>query len=174
MIKWREAFERIKDLPQFVQYFKKDLPMGDFRFLAYTQRFDSVPGAATAGVLGAPVGPLPQNFPSGAVILGITASAFQAQQAAGAAAYAPSFSAGRRDLFALSFQYSGSEQITANGLTMAEALLGSGNDTIFPAKEILIPPSQAILCSVGTLSASTLPALSVAVVYHCMVPRAAN
>lgn len=174
MIKWREAYERIKDLPQFIQYFKKALPMGDFRFLAYSQRFDAVPGAATAGVLGIPVGPLAQNFPSGAVILGITAAGYQEQQSAAAASYPPSLSAGRRDLFALSFQYSGTEQLTANGLTMAEPLLGSGYDTIFPAKELLIPPSQAILCAVATLSPSSLPAISVVVVYHCMVPRAAN
>jgi hypothetical protein len=174
MIKWSEAYSRLKDTPEFVQYFKRLMPMGQFRFLAFSQFFASVPGVATAGVFGIPVGPLAQTFPSGAVILGITAAAYEAQQLAAAASYAPSYSAGRRDLFGLSFQYTGGEFITPNGLTMAEPLLGSGYDTIFPAKEILVPPSQAILCAVGTLSPSTNPVLSVSVVYHCMVPREAN
>ncbi len=176
MIKWTEAYNRLKSVPEFKQYFQRVLPMEAFRFLAYSQKFESVPGAAVAGVFGSPTGPLQQNFPSGAVILGITAGAYQAQQLENAAvlAYAPSYSAGRRDLFGLSFQYTGDEQITPNGLTMAEPLLGSGYDTIFPAKELLIPPSQGILCAVASLVPTTLPVLSIAVVYHCMVPRAAN
>lgn len=174
MIKWTEAYKRLQDTPEFVQYFKRNMPMGAFRFLAFSQFFPSIAGVATAGVFGTPTGPLAQNFPSGAVILGITASGYQAQQLAAAAAYAPSFSSGRRDLFGLSFQYTGGEFITPNGLTMAEPLLGSGYDTIFPAKEILVPPSQALLCSVGALFPSTSPVISVSVVYHCMVPRDAN
>lgn len=162
-------------MPEFSQWFGgRLLPMGAFRYLAYSQQFVGVAGSGTAGVFGTQSGPLTQNFPSGAVILGISASAYEAQQAHAAADYAPSFSPGRRDLFGISFQYTNDEQITPNGLTMAEALLGSGSENIFPAKELLIPPSQAILCAVAALVPSTLPNLTINVVYHCMVPRSAG
>lgn len=177
MIKWREAYDRLKDLPEFRQYFNnKLLSMAAFRFLAYAQRFEGVAGSSTAGTLGPVSGPLSQNFPAGAVVLGITAGAYQSQQLdnAGVLAYAPSYSSGRRDLFALSLQYSTNEQITPNGLTMAEPLLGSGYDTIFPGKELLIAPSQSVQCSVAAFTPSTSPDLTVQVIYHCMVPRAAN
>lgn len=178
MVKWKEAYDRLKDVPEFASasgYFGKLLPMAAFRFMAFSQRFDSVPGAATAGVIGTPTGPTLQSFPAGAVVLGITAAAFEAQQLDNSGVvYAPSFSSGRRDLFALSFQYTNDEQITPNGLTLAEPLLGSGYDTIFPGKELLIPPSQGILCAVASLVPSTSPVLSISVVYHTMVPRATN
>ena len=174
MIKWREAYERVKGSQEFVRYFGANLPMGAFRFLSYSQRFEGVVGSATAGTPGTQSGPTAQNFPSGAIILGITAGAYQAQQSEGAADYAPSVNVGRRDLFCLAFQYSGGEQITPNGLTMAEALLGGGYDTIFPAKEIMVPPSQTLLCSVAALFPSTLPNIAVHVCYHAMVPRGAQ
>lgn len=172
MVKWREAYERIRGTPEFAKYFGKQLPMGGFRFLAYSQLFTGVAASGTAGTYGATSGPTQQNFPSGAVILGITAAGFAVQQAAGVANYAPSQSAGRRDLFGLSIQYTGDEQITPNGMTLAEALLGSGYDTIFPAKEILMPPSKGLLVSTALLSGATVGAMTVQVVYHCMVPRA--
>jgi hypothetical protein len=75
-------------------------------------------------------------------------------------------------LFALSFQYSGDEVITPGGPVLAEALLGSGSDTIFPGREIIVPPSQALLCSVQSYAIA--PPLNVHVVYHAMVPRVAN
>ncbi len=172
MIPWTHAYDRLKGTPEFAQYFGKLLPMGAFRFLAYSMQFAGVTGSATAGTFGTQSGPLQQNFPSGAIILGITASAFQAQQAHNAADYAPSYSPGRRDLFGLSIQYTGDEQITPNGLTMAEALMGSGEDTIFPAKEILIPPSKGLLIATAALTGSGLPSLAIHVAFHCMVPRA--
>lgn len=178
MIKWREAYDRLKDTKEFTQYFGRLLPMGAFRFLAYSLRFEGITGTSTAGTItpGGTVGPTSQNFPSGAVVLGITAGAYEAQQLNNAAvlAVAPSYSAGRRDLFALAFQYTNDEQITPNGLTMAEPLLGSGYDTIFPGKELLVPPSQAILVTVASLSPNTNPPLNVHVVFHTMVPRSAN
>src|SRR5882757_3531689 len=177
MIKWREAYDRLCGTSEFSTYFGKDkpLPIGAWRFLAYSQRFEGIPGTANAGTFGATQGPLLQNFPSGAVILGITAGAYEAQQLDNSAVlYAPSFSSGRRDLFGLSFQYTNDEQVTPSGLTMAEPLLGSGYDTIFPGKELLIPPSQGILCACASLVPTASPALSVHVVYHTMVPRAAG
>lgn len=176
MVKWTEAYGRLVNVPEFTQYFGKLLGMDKFRFLAYSQQFVSVLGSPIPGTFGPVSGPLQQNFPSGAVVLGITAAAYEQQQLANAGVLnvSPSYSSGRRDLFGLSFQYTGDEQITPNGLTMAEPLLGSGYDTIFPSKELLIPPSQGILCAVASLIPTALPTLSVQVVYHCMVPRHAN
>lgn len=174
MVKWREAYDRCRGTPEFGKYFGGTLPMGAFRFLAYSQQFTGVTGSSTPGIPGPTSGPTQQNFASGAIILGITAGAFQQQQAFGDADYAPSLNSGRRDIFCLAFQYSNNEQITPNGLTMAEALLGSGYDTVFPAKEIMVPPSQSLLCSVAALTGSSLHPLSVHVVYHAMVPRAAG
>jgi hypothetical protein len=172
MLRWREAYERVSKTQQFKSYFGRVLDAGAFRFLAYSMQFVGVAAASAVGQYGTPTGPRAQTFPAGAVILGITATGVQAQTATGSFTYAPSQSPGRRDLFGLSFQYSSDENITPDGLTAADALLGSGSDTIFPAKELLIPPSQSILVSVASLTVA--PALSVSVVFHCMVPRAAG
>lgn len=182
MIRWREAFERCKDSQEFKSYFArgKAVKITDFRYIAYGQQFNSVAaGSVTGGATpssaitpGAQSGPSQQNFPSGAIILGITAAAVQAQTTTSAFQYAPSQNPGRRDLFALAFQYSGDEVITPGGPVLAEALLGSGSDTIFPGREIVVPPSQSILCTVQSYTIS--PPLNVHVVYHAMVPRVAN
>lgn len=179
MIKWREAYERLRPTDAFKAYFNNLAPT-DFRFIVFSNATLAAtpltPSAAAAGgTPGTSVGPIQQNFPSGAVILGVTAAAYQAQQAAAAPnpPYAPSASDGRRDLFALAFQYTSDEQLTANGLTIAEALLGGGMDTIFPARELLIPPSQSILITAASLVATGGQNLFANVAFHCMVPRMA-
>lgn len=179
MITWDRAYARLSKSREFASYFGKGQgapPPAAFRFIAYTQFLNGLTPSTAAGggsPLGATVGPQLQTFPSGAVILGITASSFMAQQAAGAAAYPPWSDKSRRDIFALSFAYTNDELITPSGLTKASALLGTGEDTIFPARELLIPPSQGILVSAASLLASGV-ALNqfVDVVFHCMVPRA--
>ena len=108
------------------------------------------------------------------------AAAYLAQQGPAVATYAPSSCPGNRDLFALAFQYTSDETLTANGLTIAQALLGDGDDTIFPAREIMVPPSQSILITAASLVAAGQagpPLIPVGlnlfcnVVFHCMVPR---
>lgn len=172
MIRWREAYERVSQTPEFVQYFGARLKASAFRFLAYSQQFTAVAAASTVGTFGTVSGPTLQTFPAGAIILGITAAAMQAQVTTGSYTYQPSATPGRRDLFGLSLKYTNDELITPNGVTQADALLGSGSDTIFPGKEIMMPPSQGLLCGVASLTVA--PTLSVTVVYHCMVPRTAN
>lgn len=179
MIRWREAFERSKESREFQKYFSKGraLKMSDFRYLGYAQQFNSVTaGSVTGGATpstavtpGTISGPTLQNFPAGAIILGITAAAIQSQTTTSSFAYAPSMSPGRRDLFALAFQYTGDEVITPGGPVLAEALLGSGEDTIFPGREIIVPPSQGLLASVQSYTIN--PPLNVHIVYHAMVPR---
>jgi hypothetical protein len=177
MIRWREAFERSRESADFRKYFKGFLKMSDFRYIAYVQQFNNVTaGTVTGGATptspvtpGTAVGPVLQTFPAGGIILGITASAVQPQTTTSAFQYAPSNSPGRRDLFALSFQYSGDELITPGGPVIADALLGSGEDTIFPAREIIAPPSQGLLCTVQSFTIA--PPMNVHVVYHTMVPK---
>lgn len=179
MISWDRAYARLSKTKEFGNYFGKGSgvpPMAGFRFMAYTQFFTGlVPSTAAGGgtPLGATVGPQLQTFPSGAVILGITAASYIAQQAAATPVYEPWADPGRRDIFCLSFAYTNDEQITPSGLTLASALLGTGEETIFPAREMLIPPSQGILVSAASILASGV-ALNqfVHVVFHTMVPRA--
>jgi hypothetical protein len=184
MIKWREAYERLRPTDAFQSYYKNK-GITDFRYLVFSSltlaTSPLTPSASQqGGVPGTPVGPLQYNFPAGAVILGVTAAAYQPQQNTGVANYGPSSSDGRRDLFALAFQYTSDEQLTANGLTIAEALLGGGMDTIFPARELLIPPSQSILVTAASLVGAggagppVIPVglnLFVHVDFHAMVPR---
>lgn len=166
MIKWRDAYLRQKESQNFRDYFGggKVPPMALFRSLHYAQRFELTAGATNQPQL--------QNFPQGAIILGITAAAYQAQTTTGAFTYAPSMSPGRRDLFALSFQYTGDELITPGGPVNAEALLGGGSGTDFPARELVIAPSQGVLTTVENLTVA--PNLKVHVVFHAMVLRTAN
>lgn len=172
MIKWREAYERSSRTQNFKSYFGQLLPIDAFRLLVYSLQFPAVAAASVSGSFGAISGPTTQTFPSGAIILGITASAFQAQTIVGTFNYSPSNSEGRRDMFGISIQYTGDEQITPNGLVAADALLGSGIDTIFPGKEIMMPPSQGL--SIAVASMAVLPTLSISVAFHAMVPRAAQ
>lgn len=176
MIKWREAYERLKGVDQFGQWFGRAgaaPAQKAFRPISYSQTFTGVAAASSAGTYGTPTGPSQMNFPAGAIILGITATAYQAQATTGSYQYAPSYNPGRRDLFGLLFQYTGDEQITPGAtLVAADALLGSGEDTIFPQREILIAPSQSLLTTVGSMAPA--PALTVTIVYHSMVLRSAQ
>lgn len=172
MLTYERAYSQVSKSRLFKSIFGVNAPPEAFREIQYTQTFVGVAASGTPGTYGANSGPTLQTFPSGAIVQGITAAAYQAQTTTGSFAYGPSFTLGRRDLFGLSFAYTNDELITANGLTMAEALLGSGMDTIFPCKALLIPPSQGILCTVASLAPA--PDLTVVVVYHCSVPRAAS
>ena len=172
MIKWNEAYGRCSRTNAFKSYFGKLLPIDAFRLLTYSLQFPSVAASTVAGTYGAIAGPTTQTFPSGAIILGITAAGFMIQTISGAFQYAPWGSEGRRDMFGVSVQYTGDEQITPNGFVVADALMGSGVDTIFPAKEIMMPPSQGL--SVGVANLSTSNPISVTVAFHAMVPRAAQ
>lgn len=175
MITWDRAYARLARSPDFSRYFGGGPgvvpPMQNFRYIAYTQQLGPCAGVASpVGGFGAIAGPSQQNFPAGAVILGISATAFQEQTTTTSYQYAPWAAPGRRDLFGLSFSYTNDEVITPGGPILANALLGDGDDTVFPGKELLIPPSQGLL---ATAAAFTVPpSLYVHIVYHAMVPRA--
>jgi hypothetical protein len=172
MITWNAAYGRLLKTKEFRAYFGSRLKMEDFRSISFAQ---ALPAVAT--IAATAFGPLRRDFPSGAIVLGVTASAFQAPYVIGAGTQnvIPSVSPGLRNLFRLNFQYSGNEVITPDGPISAEALMGNGYDTIFPAREWVIPPSQAILVSGTTLAQGALGVATpmlIDIVYHCMVPRA--
>lgn len=175
MISWDRAYARQVRSPDFTRFFGgspgQPPKMEAFRGIEYSVLLGPVLGnASPVAGYGQSFGPVQQNFPAGAVILGITSAAFQEQTVTTAYQYAPWATQGRRDLYGLSFSYTNDEQITPNGITLAAALLGGGEDTIFPIREMLIPPSQGILVSAASITVA--PSLFVTVVFHCMVPRA--
>ena len=182
MIQWRAAFERLRESQEFREYFAagRNIKMSDFRPIVYCQRFDDVPAATVTGgatptssfTPGAPQGPTLQNFPSGGIVLGITAAAAQPQTTTSAFTYAPSFTAGRRDQFALSFKYTNDEEITPGGPCLADALLGGGDENIFPIREIVIRPSQGLLATVESYQVD--PPQNVHICYHTMIPKVAS
>lgn len=188
MINWDLAWRRqVAGSNPFVQGKKQC----DFRPIVYNQSFATIAIGQSSGIL-------LQTFPGGAFVLGIAASARfprivkkDQYYADGAAApldstfdRQPSCTPGNRDMFSLNFQYTNDENITPGGPALAEALLGSGGNTQFPHREIVIDPSQGILCQcrndvtlvdiAGTALANAVFSLTVNVEYFCMVPRLAG
>lgn len=151
MISIERAWPRIRELPQF-----KTFKLSDFRTLTFGQQF-TVGNAAT-------VGPTTQNFPGGAIILGIAASGTPSAAGAGDAFL-------QRKGFGLTFGYTNGESLTPGGPIMADALMGGGDGTVWPTKEIVVAPNQGIQATVvNFLSTSTL----VHIAYHCLVWRSAS
>lgn len=150
MISVMSAWNRLKVNPAY-----KGLKLSDFRTMVYTQQFPSVGSLAT-------IQPQPQNFPGGGVILGVTASAVTHGVSLG--------QPGRsRAGFRISLAYSGGEQIAVS--TSAEALLGSGENCSFPVKELVVPPTQTLLCGIQNLTTDTL---DIDVCYHILTWRFAQ
>lgn len=151
MIGVQSAFSRLRKLKAFAQ-----MSENDFRAINYCQIFASLASGATSQATG-------QNFPAGAIVLGITASAFVPSVAA-----ATGQSNRNRQLFGLNFSYTNNESLTPGGPISADALLGGGDDTLFPCKELVIAPNQQITAQAQNFSTSVL---SVHIVYHCLVYR---
>jgi hypothetical protein len=151
MINASQAFHRLRTLEAF-----KRMKETDFRPLTFVQTFTPATG-------GAPTASAPQSFPGGAIILGITASAF----VPGAAV-----AAGRnRQLFSIDFSFSNNEAIIVGGPVVADALLGGGEQDVFTTKEMIMAPNQSVGARVANLTAG---ALTVHVCYHCLVYRFAQ
>lgn len=187
MIRWETAWRRAYEAKHPFVVNKK---ITDFRPIHYNQIFSNIAaGTTTAATL--------RDFPGGAFVLGITASAvipvvLKADQYYADGAAAPldstidrlkSNTPGNRDLFALDFSYTNDEQLTPGGPIMADALLGSGRGTEFPARELMIDPAQGILARAQNLITTQLVSgaaaaagvqfpMTVHVCYKCMVPRA--
>jgi len=152
MLNFLQVFSRLKKLPAYQN--KKE---SDYSSQVFVQRFFPAAG-------GAPTAFDARPFPIGAIVLGITASAF----VPGAAATGQSER--NRQLFAIDFAYQGGDAIVLDGPVQADALLGGGEENIFPAKEMIIKATQSLQCRVANL---TTGALTVDVAYHCVVDRSA-
>lgn len=152
MINASQALQRIKRLAAF-----RKMEPTDFRTAIYGQKFTPAAGVLTANQL--------QQFPGGAIILGITAGAFVPSAAANGQ------SGRNRQLFAIDFAYSNNEALVIGGPLLADSLLGGGESDIFPATELVMAPNQSINCRVQNL---TTGALEVHVAYHTLVYRFAS
>jgi hypothetical protein len=153
MINASQALQRIKRLAAF-----KKMEPTDFRTALFGQVFTPAAG-------GAPTANQPQQFPGGAIVLGITASAFVPGVAATAQGNR------NRQLFAIDFAYTNNEALLIGGPLVADAVLGGGDADVFPATELVMAPNQSINCRVANL---TTGALTVHVVYHTLVYRFAQ
>ncbi len=186
MIQWDTVWKRQMECQaEWVRGKKKS----DFRSVYYTQKFTNI-------ALGASSGNTLQTFPAGAFILGIDASAriprvIKPDQYYADGTASPLDSTidrlldatpGNLDTFSLNFQYTNDEIITPGGPCLASSLLGV-NGGLFPARELIVDPSQGILCSVknelatqlidGTVAPAGITiSIDVHVRYACMVPRA--
>lgn len=100
------------------------------------------------------------NFPSGAIILGITMSASPESQAA-TQTNRPGL-----DMFAFNLQFQQNRTLVGQAKSIASAVLGQLGDQ-FPASEIIIPTNGFLLYGFLNLTTTTL---DLAVTHHCLVP----
>lgn len=194
---WGEAYARLRTEKRFAAYFGR---MGripgpnDFAYRAYVLVFENVIGHSPGDPDDSPLfGPESVIFATGAVILGITAGAYHRVQAVDTdrTNYPPSTGTARRDLFKLFLQHTDGEKITSDQETLsplvgaelnvpaevlADALMGEGQKDDFP-REIVVPPSTGVNVSVKSYMPASdgadieMPALTVHVVFHVVVPR---
>jgi len=187
MVRWEAAWARAV---QAQHPFVSGKRPADFRPLVYTQQFAALAAGSTSGSS-------LQTFPAGAFVLGIDGSAICPKVMKPDQYYAdggtapldstfdriPSCTPGNKDLFSVNLTYTQNEVLTPNGPCNAAALFGVGDATQFPVREIIVDPSQGLLCQarndlsfqlVSGAAAATgiLLSLVITVAYHCMVPRA--
>lgn len=132
----------------------RGVALEQLRFLVFGQQL------AVSAAVGL-VGPVANLFPEGAIILGIAASSFLTAPAANNAFL-------QRKGFALSFAFAGGDSITPGGPINGEALIGSGEQSIFPSKELIIRPAQSILATAQNLTSDNI---TVSIAYHALVRR---
>lgn len=143
-------------------------------------------------------------FPAGAVILGISSGAIAAQRVVSANGvgltsfpYGPGESSpGIRNLFTLDIEYADGDPVTAQNPIpetvtapnsafiaappyMGDALMGGGEDTDMPLRELYVAPGLVLQVRVRSLLLPNLiaappstppPNLNVHVVFHAMIP----
>ncbi len=147
------AWGRVRKMKAFSR-----MQESDFRPIVFNQAVTVAAGQTSSAQA--------QNFPGGAIILGICANCY-----VNAVAPATGQSSRNRQLFGLNFAYTNNESLTPGGPVNADALLGGGDDTIFPSRELIIAPNQAIQMQAANYTTSSLV---IHVVYHCLVYRYAS
>ena len=154
MVSFAAAFPRLKRLSAFSR-----LAETDFRPMVYPITFSAIASGADSSAL-------PQVFSGGAIILGVTSSAYVASTAAA------SQPAKARQFYGLSFSMTNGDSYTGGTFVNAEALLGGGEDnTLFPLREIVMAPNQQLNAQARNFSTSSI---IVTVAYHCMIYRVAG
>lgn len=156
MISPSAAWQRLQRIAMF-----KGTELKDFRPISYGALY-SIAGASSAG-------PVRQDFPGGAIILGVSAASVGFD--GGNADAFDAAATGSRSSFALAFSYTNDEQLTPGGPHIAEALLGGGDQTIYPPREIVVAPSQGINVTVQNLTSTQI---KISLVWHCLVWRFAS
>jgi hypothetical protein len=144
MLSAREVWARVKTLSAFSK-----LSEFDFRPVYYVQKFQVAASTITGWAA--------QEFPNGAIIIGITA----AQPNAAAA--------NNRTTFGIDFQFSNTDAIVVGGPVCADTLLGGGELDLFPAREIIISPGNKVNARIENYSNAS--AISVHVTYHALTYR---
>ena len=215
MIPWNVAYQRLRENRDALMLFGRDLAKDEFTPQTRIRRFDSVnpallsaaaatrntgDAAATAANIATPtrniVGSTPNeqliDFPSGAVILGITSCAAVPQRTTAAFVYGPTGAPGNRDLFALDFRYVGEERIFAGNPipeiivdpdtpvntappALADASSFGGDSGQVIPRELVVAPALGILIRVSSFllpnaAPNQTPNMAVHVAFHCMVP----
>lgn len=153
MLSAQQVWLRVKRLKAFAS-----LSEFDFRPVYYVQKF--APAVAVAGVP-VPTGFVAQDFPNGAIIIGITACCFTLSEGTAQGTK-------NRQLFGLDFQFSNTDAIVVGGPVQADALLGGGEGSSFPAREIIIAPGNKVNCRVENY---TPGAMNIHVTYHALAYR---
>ncbi|HEU0081841.1 MAG TPA: hypothetical protein VFQ87_03140 [Bradyrhizobium sp.] len=154
MLNVTQVLGRVLKLPDF-----RKVDASAFRLAVYAQTF-------TPDVDGTPTPYARRDFPNGAIIIGIDASA--CVPGGGASGQ----SSRNRQLFGLDFAYNGGEALVIDGPVNADALLGGGDNGQFPAKELIIAPNAAITCRAANLAGAA--GLTVSVAYHTLIYRLAG
>lgn len=148
-----QAWTRLRKLKAFAK-----MTEADFRPIVYAQLFAAIAAGATTSATSI-------NFPGGAVILGITSSGYL--DAVGVAAQGFH----NRQSYGLNFSYTNNETLTPGGPISADALMGGGDANLFPPRELIISPNQAITAQVKNF---TNAVLQVHIAYHCLIYRYAS
>lgn len=144
------AWARVASLPQF-----KGMNLSRFRYLGIGQQF-TLTNAQVSGTTRV-------DFPSGAIILGITAGVTLSGQALTTALRVTNL-----DAIRVSIDYPNNESVITGGRMNGRAVFGTGESCEFPAKELVVPVNGSINYVVENLTTSTL---AVDVLHHCIVPR---
>jgi hypothetical protein len=156
MLNVSQVWSRVRKLPDF-----KGVKESDLRHSVYDQIF-TPPDDQTITAFS------PRVFPVGGIVIGINASAtIPGVSAAGQCA-------NNRQAFALDFQYTGGEALTVDGPICADALMGSGEMSQYPAKELILPTNQQIKCRAQNLIGASAPGMLIHVAYHLLTWRYAG
>ncbi len=153
MLDIEEVFPRILSLQEFQQMgYTRD----DFMLQDITTQFSL---AAISGSTYGSISNQAMQFPTLAVVIGMTGGAAPVG-AASTTVVKPGL-----DMFALGLNYNQQRTMVGPGQAIASSVFGQFNN-LYPAKEIIVPTSGSIMCSLTSLVTDAITAWITA---HCLV-----